>query len=206
MWSAATLGALGKPRNSSISLVISRVFDHGVAASCKWHVPCSCNPSDTGTSKQSGSRGSAARGGSPRGKEIQTRATDGQTKAPPSAHRVARVAPGSRFRNRFFQVTWSPGGSYPVPSCVGSRERGESNSSQPKLSSEVAQYQFTVRHKKPNTPGQRSRESSGVHPGHSLFSREEAARGCGAIHPVWLPFRFRSRFSRPILTLASEPP
>ena len=35
-----------------------------------------------------------------------------------------------------------------------------------------------VRHKKPNTPGQRSREGSGVHPGHSLSSREEAVWEC----------------------------
>lgn len=103
-------------------------FDFLDATSCKWHVPCCGESTDTGTSNtvegsQAESQGKGLRGG--------RRPEHGRPmcrSAPPSAHRAARV-PRAGFRNRFFRVTWSPGGSYPVPSCVGSRERGESNSS-----------------------------------------------------------------------------
>src|SRR5262249_22652480 len=45
--------------------------------------------------------------------------------------------------------------------------------------------------KKLNTPGQRSRVDSGVHPGRSLFSREEAVRSRAIDHR--LPFHLWSR-------------
>ena len=78
------------------------------------------------------------RAGSSRGKRIRTRATDEQSCTSIGSPSCPRTL-GEEIGIGFFRVTRSPGGSCPVPSYVGSRERGESNSSQPKLSS-VVQY------------------------------------------------------------------
>ena len=60
--------------------------------------------------------------------------------------------------------------------------------------------------KKENTPGQRSREDKGVHPGHSLFSREEAARASAGCLFNLGGTRFRPRPTRPSLTVPGTVP
>ena len=62
-------------------------------------------------------------------------------------------------------------GSY--PNLKRPRARGGESTRVGQFSLVSTGSQFVT--KKENTPGQRSREDSGVHPGHSLFSREEAA-------------------------------
>ena len=119
------------------TLAFGRVFaDSSLcdSRSCNWHVPCSIAKSDTGTAEGKVLNDQSLRAGSSRGKKIRTRATDEQSGTSiGSASRPRTLGQVSGIG--FFRVTRSPGGSCPVPSCVGSRERGESNSSQPKLSS-----------------------------------------------------------------------
>lgn len=107
---------------------VSACFEFIDETSCKWHVTCCSEPSDTGTGSTAGGSQASSQGQGLRGGRRSEHGRTMRRSAPPPAHRLARV-PRVRMWNRFFRVTWSPGGSYPVPSCVGSRERGESNSS-----------------------------------------------------------------------------
>lgn len=106
---------------------------------CKWHAACCVCRADTGVAARLTATGkdSRVRGRVFEGEEDpRTRAIDGQS-APPSAQRVARVTP-SRSVAAGSSGDLVTQGSYPVPLQFGFRERGESNSRQPRFGSQQA--------------------------------------------------------------------
>lgn len=149
----------------------------------RWHVGCSMQSPDTGIRVALSAApppGDGSRGGS----EIQSIGRFAQRSAPPSA----RVLPRHPTARSEFEMQTGPKAPGLVPESVpsdGPREcraavgraarrrdvRSEEFGRQQSVSSDVE----TAVTKKLNTPGQRSREARGVHPGHSLISREEAA-------------------------------
>jgi hypothetical protein len=161
----------GSRRQPNENQVVARLRHGSWLFARPWHATCSAGDSDTGDqSEESSDQERGQRG------EVAIPQAAGRESSTSTRGRSSEIRSGCRLESDELAALMPLFGArtHEVRQALrAQRERGESSLDSVGVS---LMKKWFVAKKKSNTPGQRSRESNGVLPGHPLFSREEAAR------------------------------